>query len=191
MKFYFLFVLLALSLLLFGCATKPYDTTAESADPWLLIYNARDSLEQGRPRAALPSLGKALSLADQLDPALPATKHVRAATLNEIGRVFEMTSDLKAAEQKFQQAAETAAGVPDYRPLHFDIRYNLSTVYERQGALVESCKLLKQANALLQDLLAHPDAPPKGYGNNSERFLRERVMPRVQAKSVRIGCALN
>ena len=58
---------------------------------------------------------------------------------NELGRVYEMTSNLEQAEREFLTAAEIAKKLPKYRPLHFDIAYNLSTVYERRGMFAESC----------------------------------------------------
>ena len=163
----------------------------ETSDPWALIHHARGWLQQGRPRGALPSLEKALVEVEKLDPASAAYAHTKAAIHNELGRVYEMVSELAQAEVQFLQAAEIGRGVPQRRALHFDIHYNLSTVYERRGQLVESCVQLQHAAALQQDLLVHPADPPDGYGKDGARFLREVAAPRILARAQRIGCEVH
>lgn len=181
---------LLIAAMLSGCAatSSPYGAPPDTSDPWQLIHHARGWLQQGRPRGALPSLQKALVEVEKLDPASPLYAHTKAAIHNELGRVYEMVSDLDNAEAQFLHAAEVGKSVPERRPLHFDIHYNLSTVYERKAQPAASCAELRRAAALQQALLAHPGEPPDGYGANGERFLREVVAPRIQARAERLGC---
>jgi len=155
-----------------GCSSTstPYGASPPTSDPWQLINSARDWLQQGRPRAALPSLNKALVEVEQLDHQTAAYAHAKAAIHNELGRVYAMVSELELAEIEFQNAAETATSVPEYRPLHFDITYNLSTVLERKGLTAESCAQLRRTAFIYVDLLAHPAEPPGGYGASGERL---------------------
>jgi tetratricopeptide (TPR) repeat protein len=173
-----------------GCAatSSPYGAPPDTSDPWRLIHHARGWLEQGRPRGALPSLQKAQVEVEKLDHGTAGYAHAKAAIHNELGRVYEMVSDLDTAEAQFLQAAAVGKSVPERRPLHFDIRYNLSTVYERKAQLADSCAQLQRAAALQQDLLARPAEPPDGYGADSEHFLREVAAPRILARAQRIGC---
>ncbi len=168
--------------------STPYGASPPTSDPWQLINSARDWLQQGRPRAALPSLNKALVEVEQLDHQTAAYAHAKAAIHNELGRVYAMVSELELAEIEFQNAAETATSVPEYRPLHFDITYNLSTVLERKGLTAESCAQLRRTAFIYVDLLAHPAEPPGGYGASGESFLRDVAGPRIQARARRIGC---
>jgi tetratricopeptide (TPR) repeat protein len=181
---------LLLAAVISGCAatSSPYGAPPDTSDPWQLIHHARNWLQQGRPRAALPSLQKADLEVEKLDHGSADYSHAKAAIHNELGRVYEMVSDLDSAEAQFLQAAEVGKSVPERRPLHFDISYNLSTVYERTSRMAESCARLKLAVALQQDMLAHPADPPHGYGADSERFLREVAAPRIRARAQRIGC---
>lgn len=98
-----------------------------------------------------------------------------------------MVSELELAEIEFQNAAETATSVPEYRPLHFDITYNLSTVLERKGLTAESCAQLRRTAFIYVDLLAHPAEPPGGYGASGESFLRDVAGPRIQARARRMA----
>lgn len=183
---------LLLAAVISGCAAtaSPYGAPPDTSDPWQLIHHARNWLEQGRPRAALPSLQKADLAVEKLDHESADYSHAKAAIHNEVGRAYEMASELDTAEEQFLQAAEFAKAVPERRPLHFDISYNLSTVYERKSRTAESCAWLKRAVALQQDMLAHPADPPRGYGADSERFLREVAAPRIRARAQRIGCGI-
>jgi tetratricopeptide (TPR) repeat protein len=184
---------LLLAAALGGCAStsSPYGAPPDTADPWQLIHHARGWLQQGRPRGAMPSLQKALVEVERLDHETAEYPHAKAAIHNELGRVYEMVSDLDTAEAQFLQAAEIARSVPQRRPLHFDISYNLSTVYERKAQPAESCAQLRRTVALHQDLLAHPSEPPDGYGADGERFLREIAAPKIRARAQRIGCAID
>lgn len=181
---------LLLAAALSGCAStsSPYGAPPVTADPWQLIHHARGWLQQGRPRGAMPSLQKALVEVERLDHETADYSHAKAAIHNELGRVYEMVSDLDTAEAQFLQAAEVAESVPQRRPLHFDISYNLSAVYERKAHPAESCAQLQRTAALQQDLLAHPSGPPDGYGADGERFLREIAAPKIRARAQRIGC---
>jgi tetratricopeptide (TPR) repeat protein len=173
-----------------GCAAtaSPYGAPPDTSDPWQLIKHARGWLQQGRPRGALPSLQKALVEVERLDHETADYAHAKAAIHNELGRVHEMASELEVAEAQFLQAAEIARRVPQRRPLHFDISYNLSTVYERKAQPAASCAQLRRTVALHQEMLARPSEPPDGYGADSERFLREVATPRIRARALRIGC---
>lgn len=110
-----------------SCAaiSSPYGSPPDTSDPWQLIHHARGWLQQGRPRAALPSLQKADLEVEKLDHESADYSHAKAAIHNELGRVYEMVSDLDSAEAQFLQAAEVGKSVPERRPLHFDISYNL------------------------------------------------------------------
>lgn len=79
---------------LLACAPGSYLTPPESDDPWTLIRHARTWLEQGRPRGALPTLQKALNEAERLEPGADDTLHTQAAIYNELGRAYEMASEL-------------------------------------------------------------------------------------------------
>ena len=173
-----------------GCAgtASPYGAPPDTSDPWQLIKQARGWLQQGRPRGALPSLKKALVEVERLDHETADYAHAKAAIHNELGRVYEMASELDVAETQFLQADEFARRVPQRRPLHFDVSYNLSTVYERKAQLAESCAQLRRAVALHQDMLARPSEPPTGYGAGGERFLHDVAAPRIRARALRIGC---
>lgn len=177
-----------LAVFLCSCTLGAYGEPPETTDPWVLIKNAREWLQKGRPRGALPSLNKALQVAEAQSSNEELYAHTKAAIHNEFGRVYEMTSDLEQAEREFLAAAEMAETLPKYRPLHFDIAYNLSTVYERGGKLAESCAQLKKAATLQVDLLAKPANPPEGLGENADRVLRELAAPRILARAKRIGC---
>jgi len=186
---HFLYPLL-LAAVVSGCAatSSPYGAPPDTSDPWQLIHQARNWLQQGRPRAALPSLQKADLEAEKLDHRSADYSHAKAAIHNEAGRAYEMASELDAAEGQFLLASGFAQAVPARRPLHFDIGYNLSTVYERKSRTAESCAWLQRAVALQQDMLAHPADPPNGYGADTGRFLREVAAPRIRARALRIGC---
>lgn len=179
-----------IAIIISGCAVtaSPYGAPPDTSDSWQLIKHARGWLQQGRPRAALPSLKKALVEVERLDHETPDYAHAKAAIHNELGRVYEMVSELDAAEAQFLEAAEIAKRVPQRRPLHFDISYNLCTVYEGKALPAESCAQLRRAAALHQDLLAYPSEPPGGYGAGGERFLRDVAAPRIRDRGLRIGC---
>lgn len=183
---------LLLAAILASCAAtaSPYGAPPDTSDPWELIRHARGFLQQGRPRGALPSLQKAELETEKLDHGSADYAHAKAAIHNERGRVYEMVSELGAAESQFLLAVDAAKAVPERRPLHFDISYNLSAVYERQARMVESCEALRRAAALQRDLLARPADPPDGYGADGERFLLDVAAPRVRARAGRIGCEL-
>jgi tetratricopeptide (TPR) repeat protein len=185
-------ITLLLSLVVSACAStsSPYGAPPDTSDPWQLVHNARNWLQQGRPRAAMPSLEKALVEVEGLDPKTSAYAHAKAAIYNELGRVYEMTSELDLAEAELLKAAEVAERVPERRPLHFDISYNLSTVYERKAKMKESCTQLQRTAALYRDLLVHPAEPPDGYGSSGERFLNDVAAPKIRARAQRIGCAI-
>lgn len=181
-----------LAVVLGGCAavSAPYGAPPETSDPWQLIGYARQWLQQGRPRGALPSLNKALTLLGNDTSASADTVHAKAAVYNEYGRVYEMVSELDQAERMFLQAETLAQQVPDRRPLQLDIHYNLSTVYERQGDADASCRELRLAASLAKSLLQTPSAPPFGYGSTST-FIRDTAQPKIRARSRRIGCSVD
>lgn len=171
-----------------SCSLSPYGEPPDTSDPWVLIKNARSWLQQGRPRGALPSLEKALLVAEKLDHGRADYLHTKAAIHNEFGRAYEMASELDLSEHEFLQAAEIAQSLPRYRPLHFDIAYNLSTVYERKAMFNESCIQLRRAASLQADLLANPADPPEGLGENTVHVLRELAAPRILSRAQRISC---
>jgi hypothetical protein len=181
-----------LAALVSGCAgtSSPYGAPPETNDPWELIHHARGWLDRGRPRAAVPSLRKAELEAERLGTGTAAYAHVKAAIHNERGRVHVMVSDLDTAEAELLSAAAVAESVPERRPLHFDIAYNLSAVYEGKARKDDSCVQLQRAVALHRDLLAHPAEPPDGYGAAGERFITQVAAPRIEARAQRIGCGL-
>lgn len=189
-KRFAIIVVAAISISLGGCVSEPYGNPPDSQDPWVLIRSARGWLQQGRPRAAMPSLEKALASVERLDRGSSQYLHAKAAIFNEFGRVHEMVNQLDLAETNFLKAAEIAAGVPQIRPLHFEIRYNLSTIYEEAGKHDASCRELQSAEALRKDLLARPAEPPEGYGVGGERFLRDIAEPRIRKRAQRLGCTL-
>lgn len=191
MKLYRVLLPLLLVLAGAGCVSLPYGAPPDTTDPWELIGSARHWLQQGRPRAAVPSLERAQVEVERLRADAAAYAHARAAIHNEYGRVYEMTSALEAAEAQFLQAAALAQGVPERRPLHFDISYNLSTVYERMGQPAKSCTQLERVAALYRDLLARPAEPPAGYGDAGAAFLRDIAAPRIRARAERLGCPVD
>lgn len=171
-----------------SCTLSSYGEPPETSDPWVLIRSAREWLQKGRPRGAMPSLERALIVAEEYKSDEEGYAHVKAAVHNELGRVYEMVSDLEKAEREFMEAAEIAKRLPEYRPLHFDISYNLSTVYERRGMFFESCVQLRRSASLQVDLLTNPASPPEGLGENTDRVLRELAAPRILARAKRIAC---
>lgn len=175
---------------LLGCAPGSYLTPPASDDPWTLIRHARTWLEQGRPRGALPTLQKALNEAERLEPGADDTLHTQAAIYNELGRAYEMASELPFAEQQFLKASALADKLPMRRPLRFEVHYNLSTVLERQGRTDESCQHLAHAYALHRALLAEKAEPPFGYGEAGAHFLLDVAEPRMRARAARLSCEI-
>jgi tetratricopeptide (TPR) repeat protein len=191
LRCYLCALILIVASILAGCAAGNYGAPPETSDPWALIHNARNWLQRGRPRGAMPSLQKALVEVEKFEHDKAIYLHTKASIYNELGRVYEMTSMLDLAEEHFLKAAEIATGVPERRPVLFEIRYNLSTVYERKTQLTKSCNQLRQTVALHRELLAHPADPPEGYGAKADHFLREIAAPQIRARAQRIGCDID
>ena len=85
-----------LTALICSCTLSSYGEPPETSDPWVLIKNAREWLQMGRPRGAMPSLKKALIVAEEHSSSGEPYVHAKAAIHNELGRVYEMTSNLES-----------------------------------------------------------------------------------------------
>jgi tetratricopeptide (TPR) repeat protein len=175
--------LLLVAALLSSCAS-PYAGLRETSDPWQLIYLSRERQQQGRPRAAIAFLEKALQESEKLDRESAHYLHTKATVLSGMGRSYEQAGQAAEAEQFFLQAMNLAQPLP-YRAIKVDLNFNLAVVRDEQGDPASGCRYLAESRRFLDDLEAHPTSPPDGYGSSEIAadkctFLRGRIKERAK-----------